>query len=143
MVAVHCDYLVQKVDLFAETIICSLSVTSSKDCDYALGLCIPGASATTINVPIIKVFAKRNISHQFKSLINSLTIDTLFNSNLGYLGLPIFSPIVALGFERAKFLLDGAAPSGPPELRPCRNRLKTLSAAVNAAQCATRIFLER
>ena len=36
-------------------LICSLSVKSSKDCDYALGLCIPGASGTTINVLIIKV----------------------------------------------------------------------------------------
>ena len=30
----------------------------------------------------------------------------------------------------------------PPELRPCRNRLKTLSAAVNAVQRATKILLE-
>ena len=82
-----------------------------------------------------KSFAKRNISHQFKSSINSLTI--------GYLGLPIFFPIVALGFGRAKFLFGGRRPSWPPELRPCRNRLKTLSAAVNAAQRATRILLKR
>ena len=53
-----------------------------------------------------KSFAKRNISHQFKSLINSLTIS--------YLGLPIFSPIVALGFGRAKFLFGGCRPSCPP-----------------------------
>ena len=51
-------------------------------------------------------YAKRNISHQFKSLINSLTI--------GYFGLPIFSPIVALGFGRAKFLFGGRRPSWPP-----------------------------
>ena len=83
-----------------------------------------------------KSFAKRNITHQFKSLINSLTI--------GYLGLPIFSPIVALGFGRAKFLFGGRRPSWPPsELRPCRNRLKTLSAAVSAAKRATRILLKR
>ena len=31
----------------------------------------------------------------------------------------------------------------PPELRLCRNRLKTLSAAVNAAQLATTILLKR
>ena len=83
-----------------------------------------------------KSFAKRNISHQFKSLINSLT--------MGYLGLPIFSPIVALGFGRAKFLFGGRRSSwSPSELRPCRSRLKTLSAAVNAAQHATRILLKR
>ena len=41
------------------------------------------------------------------------------------------------------FCLGGAAPPGPSELRPCRNRLKTLSAAVNAAQRATRILLKR
>ena len=83
-----------------------------------------------------KSFAKRNISHQFKSLINSLTI--------GYLGLPIFSPIVALGFGRAKFLFGRRCPSwSPPELRPCRNRSKTLSATVNAAQRKTRILLKR
>ena len=82
-----------------------------------------------------KSFAKHNISHQFKLLINSLTV--------GYLGLPIFSPIVALGFGRAKFLLGGRRPSCPPELRPCRNRLKTLSAAVNANKSATRILLKR
>ena len=82
-----------------------------------------------------KSFAKRNISHQFKSLINSLTV--------GYLGLPIFSPIVALGFGGRNFCSGGAALPGPPELRPCRNRLKTLSTAVNAAQRATSILLER
>ena len=53
-----------------------------------------------------KSFAQRNIPHQFKLLINSLTI--------GYLGLPIFSPIVAMGFGRAKFLFGGAGPPAPP-----------------------------
>ena len=50
-------------------------------------------------------FAKRNISHQFKSLINSLTI--------GYL--PIFSPMVALGFMGGgqNFCL-GERPPDPP-----------------------------
>ena len=82
-----------------------------------------------------KSFAKRNISHQFKSLIDSLAT--------GYLGLPIFSPIVALGFGRAKFLFGGAAPPAPPESWPGRNRFLTLSASVNAAERATRILLKR
>ena len=82
-----------------------------------------------------KSFAKRNISHQFQSLISSLTI--------GYLGLPIFSPIVALGFRAGEIFAWEHRPLGPPELRPCRNRLKTLSAAVNAAKRATRILLKR
>ena len=83
-----------------------------------------------------KSFAKRNVSHHLKLLINSLNI-------IGYLGLPIFSPIVALGFGRAKFLLEECRPSWPPpaELRPCRNRLKTLSTAVNADKRVTRILL--
>ena len=82
-----------------------------------------------------KSFAKRNISHQVKSLIHSLTI--------GYLSLPIFSPIVALGFGQAIFLFGGRHLPGPLELRPCRNRLKTLSAAVNAAKRANRILQKR
>ena len=41
------------IDLLLQS--CSLSVKSSKDCDYVLGLCIPGASGTTINVLIVKV----------------------------------------------------------------------------------------
>ena len=73
-----------------------------------------------------KSFAKRNISHQFKLLINSITI--------GYLDLPIFSPIVALGFGRAKFLFRGRRPSCPLLVRPGPNRLKTLFAAVNATK---------
>ena len=82
-----------------------------------------------------KSFAKRNVSHQFKSLISSLTID--------YSGLPIFSPIIALEFGRAKFFFGRRRPSWPPELRSCSNCLKTLSAAVNAAKRATRILVKR
>ena len=111
-----------------------MSAKSSKDCDYALGLYIPGT--ITINVPIIKSFAKRNISLQFKSLISILTI--------GYLGLPIFSPNVALGFGRAKFMLRGRRPSGPTSLvAALRNCLKTLSTALNTAKRATRTLLKR
>ena len=52
-----------------------------------------------------KSFAKRNISHQIKSLTNSLII--------GYL--PIFSPIVALGFRKGvKNFVWGAPPPCPP-----------------------------
>ena len=69
-------------------------------------MCIPGAIAINVAYEVVhKSFAKRNILHQIKSLINRLTI--------GYF--PIFSPIVALGFGGgAKFLFGRA----PPPLAP-------------------------
>ena len=48
------------------------------------------------------------------------------------------------GVWAGEIFVWGAPPLvASPELWPCRNRLKTLSAAVNAAQRATRILLER
>ena len=50
---------------------------------------------------------------------------------------------MALGFGQAIFLFGERHLPGPLELRPCRNRLKTLSAAVNVAKRATRILQKR
>ena len=81
-----------------------------------------------------KSFAKRNILHQFKSLINCLTLGYLC-----YLGLLSFGVWAGEIFVwGAPFLL-----TPPSDLRPYRNRLKALSAAVIAAKGTTRILLQR
>ena len=86
---------------------------------------------TTINVPIIKFCETQYFASV--QIIEQQPYNKLLRPS-------IFSLIVALGIN---FCLGGAAPPGPPELQPCCNRLKTLSAAVNAAKRSTRILLKR